>query len=83
MRVDLFCLVKIYDYFFKRYLMRLKGDQFRWTVSMSFWTGRYANVDRHLAVHQKQLILIRLSDYSAAAARDGDVRVQEIILPVW
>lgn len=30
---------------------------------------RYANVDRHLAAHQKPLILIRLSDYSAVAAR--------------
>lgn len=61
----------------------MKGDQFRRTVSMSFRAGRYANADRHLAVHQKQLILIRLSDYSTAAARDGDVRVQEIILSIW
>jgi len=50
---------------------------------MSLRTGRYANVDRHLAAHQKSLILIRLSDYSTAAARDGDVHVWKIILPVW
>lgn len=50
---------------------------------MSSWVGRYANADHHLAVHPKQLILIRLSDYSAAAAYDGDVRFQKIILSVW
>lgn len=50
---------------------------------MSLRAGRYVNVDRHLAAHQKPLILIRLSDYSAAVAYDGDVCVWEIILSEW
>lgn len=54
--LDLVCLIKLYG-FFSDISMRVK-DQFRWT--MSSWVGRYADADRHLAVHQKQLILIRL-----------------------
>lgn len=44
--------------------------------------GRYANVDRHLAAHQKPLILIRLSDYSAAVATMEMFHVLEVIRPV-
>lgn len=68
-----------------RYFSDISGDQrvILADGSMSLRTGRYTNADRHLAAHQKPLILIRLSDYSAAAMRDGDVRIWDIILPVW
>jgi len=77
-------LMRVYDILVISRATR-EGDQFcrmilSFYVSTASW---YANVDRHLAAHQKPLILIRLSDYSAAATCDGDVRVWEIILPVW
>lgn len=44
--------------------------------------GRYANVDSHLAVHQKPLILIRLSDYSWVLPMEMS-HAREIIRSVW
>lgn len=44
--------------------------------------GRYANVDSHLAVHQKPLILIRLSHYSWVLPMEMS-GAREIIRSVW
>lgn len=44
--------------------------------------GRYANVDSHLAAHQKLLILIRLSDYSRFQLMEM-FRAWKVIRSVW
>lgn len=44
--------------------------------------GRYANVDSHLAAHQRPLILIRLSDYSRPSPMEM-FRARKIIRSVW
>lgn len=44
--------------------------------------SRYANVDSHLAAHQKLLILIRLSDYSRFQLMEM-FRAWKVIRSVW